>query len=89
MREQDHCIIIDSIPIFAADDTTSLAPKVDGVLFVMRNKFTSADTARHALELLYERQGKVLGLVFNRADTKSRSYKYYKYAKYHHSAKTA
>src|ERR1035441_656589 len=84
MRGQYDCIIIDSIPVFAADDTTSLAPKVDGVLFVMRNKFTSADTARHALELLYERQAKVVGLVFNRADTKSRSYKYYKYAKYYH-----
>jgi Mrp family chromosome partitioning ATPase/uncharacterized protein involved in exopolysaccharide biosynthesis len=87
MREQYDCVILDSIPVFAADDTTSLAPKVDGVLFVMRNKFTSADTARHALELLYERQAKVLGLVFNRADTKSRSYRYYKYAKYYHSEK--
>jgi Mrp family chromosome partitioning ATPase len=84
MREEYDCVILDSIPVFAADDTTSLAPKVDGVLFVMRNKFTSADTARHALELLYERQAKVLGLVFNRANSASRSYKYYKYAKYYH-----
>jgi Mrp family chromosome partitioning ATPase/uncharacterized protein involved in exopolysaccharide biosynthesis len=85
MREQYDCVILDSIPVFAADDTTSFAPKVDGVLFVMRNKFTSAGTARHALELLYERQAKVLGLVFNRANSASRSYKYYKYAKYYHS----
>jgi Mrp family chromosome partitioning ATPase len=84
MREQYDCVILDSIPVFAADDTTSLAPKVDGVLFVMRNKFTSADTARHALELLYERQAKIMGLVFNRANSASRSYKYYKYAKYYH-----
>ena len=46
MREQYDCVILDSIPVFAADDTTSFAPKVDGVLFVMRNKFTSAGTAR-------------------------------------------
>jgi len=85
MLEEYDCVIIDSIPVFAADDTTSLAPKMDGVLFVMRNKFTSADTARHALELLYERQAKIMGLVFNRADSASRSYKYYKYAKYYHS----
>ena len=88
MREDYDCVILDSIPVFAADDTTSLAPKVDGVLFVMRNSFTSADTARHALELLYERQAKVLGLVFNRANSASRSYKYYKYAKYYHSETT-
>jgi hypothetical protein len=37
------------------------------------------------MELLYERQAKVLGLVFNRADSAARSYKYYKYAKYYHS----
>jgi Mrp family chromosome partitioning ATPase len=88
MREDYDCVILDSIPVFAADDTTSLAPKVDGVLFVIRNKFTSADTARHALELLYERQAKVLGLVFNRANSASRSYKYYKYAKYYYSETT-
>lgn len=86
-REEFDCVILDSIPVFAADDTTSLAPKVDGVLFVVRNSFTSADTARHALELLYERQAKILGLVFNRADSASRSYKHYKYAKYYHSEK--
>jgi len=89
MREEYDCVILDSIPVFAADDTTSLAPKVDGVLFVMRNKFTSADTARHALELLYERQAKVLGLIFNRADAHSRGYDYYKYAKFYHNGKKA
>jgi Mrp family chromosome partitioning ATPase/uncharacterized protein involved in exopolysaccharide biosynthesis len=88
VRETFDCVIIDSIPVFAADDTTSLAPKVDGILFVVRNSFTSADTARHALELLYERQSKILGLVFNRADTTSHSYKYYKYADYYHKAKS-
>jgi non-specific protein-tyrosine kinase len=86
VRKQFDCVILDSIPVFAADDTTSLAPKVDGVLFVVRNSFTSAGAARHALELLYERQAKILGLVFNRADTTSRSYRYYQYADYYHSA---
>ena len=87
VRKEFDCVIIDSIPIFAADDTTSLAPKVDGVLFVVRHSFTSADTARHALEMLYERQVKVLGIVFNRANPTARSYRYYKYGEYYHSAK--
>jgi len=85
MREEYDCIIVDSIPVFAADDTASLAPKIDGVLFVVRNSFTVSRTARRALELLYERQAKVLGLVFNRTDALSRSYDYYKYAEYYHS----
>ena len=85
VRSQFDLVIFDSIPVFAADDTSSLAPKLDGVLFVVRNSFTSAGTARHALQLLYERQARILGLVLNRSDSHSRSYKYYKYAKYNHS----
>jgi hypothetical protein len=39
----------------AADDVTSLAPRVDGVIFV----------ARTSLDMLYQRKARVLGLVFN------------------------
>jgi capsular exopolysaccharide synthesis family protein len=85
MRAEYDCVVVDSIPIFAADDTTSLAPKMDGVLFVIRGSYTGTRTARRALELLYERQAKVLGLVFNRADASARSYEYYKYTKYYGS----
>ena len=35
-------IIIDSSPILAADDSTSLAPKIDATLFVVRLSYTSA-----------------------------------------------
>jgi capsular exopolysaccharide synthesis family protein len=87
LRAQYDCVILDSIPIFAADDTTSLAPKMDGVLFVVRGNYTRSRTARRALEQLYERQAKVLGLVFNRADASSRSYEYYKYVQYYSSGK--
>jgi len=51
---------------------------VDGTLFVVRSRFTRASVAREALELLYARQAKVAGLIFNRADSASRSYNYYK-----------
>jgi capsular exopolysaccharide synthesis family protein len=87
-RQFDH-VIIDSAPVFAADDATSLAPKMDGVLFVVRGSFTRAALARQALELLYQRQAKVLGLVFNRANSRAGSYYYYKYADYYQSAKGA
>jgi len=59
---------------------------VDGTLFVVRGNFSSVRQVREALELLHQRQAKVLGLVFNRADTSSRSYYYYKYAGYHGAA---
>ena len=74
---------MDSVPVFAADDTTSVAPKLDAVLFVVCGARTSSRVARQALELLYQRQTKILGLVFNRANSKARSYYYYKDKKYY------
>ena len=85
-QQFDH-IIIDSPPVFAADDATTLAPKVDGVLFVLRDAFTRARVARQALDLLYQRQAKVLGLIYNRANARAGAYYYYKYADYYYSAK--
>jgi capsular exopolysaccharide synthesis family protein len=81
-KEYDY-VIIDSCPIFAADDATTLAPKVDGTLFVVRSRFSSAKCVREALDLLAQRQAKVLGIIYNRAETSSRSHYYYKYADYY------
>ena len=78
----DH-VIIDSCPVFAADDVTTLAPLVDGTLFVVRSRFSQSRVVRDALDLLYQRQARVLGLIFNAADTKSRNYYYYKYHEYY------
>lgn len=58
-------VILDAPPVMAADDVTSLAPRADAVLFVLRAEHTSARVARASLEMLYRRQVSVLGLVFN------------------------
>jgi polysaccharide biosynthesis transport protein len=83
LRQQFDYVLLDSSPIFAADDATTLAPAVDGTLFVVRSRFSGARPVREALELLYHRQAKVLGVVFNQVDASARSYYYYKYADYH------
>ena len=70
-------ILLDSAPILATDDSTGLARKVDGVLFVVRGSFTSARMAREALNLLHQRQVNILGLIFNRAIASSADYYYY------------
>ncbi|MEY2429537.1 MAG: polysaccharide biosynthesis transport protein, partial [Verrucomicrobiota bacterium] len=87
LREQFDFVVIDSSPVFAADDATTLAPKVDATLFVVRSRFSRVGPVREALELLYQRQAKVLGVIFNQADASARSYYYYKYADYHAAAK--
>jgi polysaccharide biosynthesis transport protein len=83
LRERFDYVIIDCSPVFAADDSTTLAPKVDGTLFVVRSHFSRSGVVKEALDLLYQRQATVLGLILNRTDTSDRSYHYYKYSGYH------
>jgi polysaccharide biosynthesis transport protein len=82
-RERFDYVLIDSSPIFAADDAPTLAPKVDGVIFVVRARFSSARAAATALELLRQRQAKVLGLVYNRARSGRKEHYYYSYKDYY------
>src|ERR1043166_1047085 len=56
-------VLVDTAPVMAADDVTSLAPKLDGTIFVVRADYTSARLARAALDLLYQRQVKVIGQI--------------------------
>jgi succinoglycan biosynthesis transport protein ExoP len=85
-RQQFDHVIIDSSPVFATDDATTVAPKVDGVLFVVRSHFSRTSMIKEALELLYRRQARVLGLVMNRADSTDHAYNYYKDANYYSTA---
>jgi polysaccharide biosynthesis transport protein len=77
-------VILDTPPVMAVDDVTSLAPQLDGVLFVMRAEYTSARVAHAALDLLYQRQVRVLGLVFNAVQPgSSGSFAYHEYNDYY------
>ncbi|MCX6914004.1 MAG: hypothetical protein NT167_13295 [Verrucomicrobia bacterium] len=76
-------MILDTVPVMAADDVTSLAPHADGVIFLIRAEFTSARVARAALYSLYQRQVRVLGLVFNSARPAFEDYYYYRYRGYY------
>jgi len=76
-------IIIDSSPVLAADDTTSLAPKIDATLFVVRLSYTSARLIEKSLDLLYNRQVNVPGVILNCVDTSLPEYYYYQYSEYY------
>ena len=56
LAERFRLRLIDSSPVFAADDATTLAPKVDGTLFVVRSRASRASEVRQALDLLSQRQ---------------------------------
>lgn len=80
-------VIMDSSPVLAADDTASLAPKMDATLFVVRLGFTSAKMSRKALEILDKRQANVPGVILNFVDTTSPEFVYYQYPEYYHAPK--
>jgi capsular exopolysaccharide synthesis family protein len=76
-------VIIDSAPVMVADDTTSLAPKIDATIFVVRYGSSSMRTSRKAIELLQRRQANVLGLVCNDVEISAQEYYYYRYPEYY------
>ena len=73
-------VIMDSPPVLAADDAATLAPSVDGVLYVVRGTYTSARMVREGLDALRQRHARVLGLIFNRA--LSSPFEYHPYQRY-------
>jgi polysaccharide biosynthesis transport protein len=83
MYEFYDYVIFDSSPVLAADDTTSLAPKIDATLFVARLSYTSARLVKKGLELLYNRQVNVPGVILNFVDTSLPEYYYYQYSEYY------
>lgn len=76
-------IIVDSSSVLAADDTTSWAPKIDATLFIVRLSYTSARLTRKSLELLYNRQVNVRGMILNYVDTSLPEYYYDQYSEYY------
>src|SRR5260370_1315249 len=73
-------VIIDSSPVLAADDTTSIAPKIDATIFVVRLSYTSARLTKKALELLYRRQVNNHGVILHFFATSLPEFYYFQYS---------
>jgi len=89
MAEAYDYVIFDSAPVLVADDTGSFAPKLDAVFFVVRLSSTMARLSGKALDLLYDRQVNVGGVILNRASSNLKEYTYYNYASYYYTPKPA
>jgi succinoglycan biosynthesis transport protein ExoP len=83
LRAEYEFVIFDSAPTLVADDTPSFAPKMDAILFVLRQGFSSMRLTTRAIALLRQRQANVFGLVFNGLDVSHAEYGYYRYKEYH------
>jgi polysaccharide biosynthesis transport protein len=90
-REEFDFVIFDCPPLTAIDDTFSLIPFSDGVLFVVRSAQTSMRFAKNSLHAIRQRGAQILGLVLNGIAPDN---PYYYYQQYYHGyytreAKTA
>jgi Mrp family chromosome partitioning ATPase len=56
---------------------------MDGTIFLVRSHFSSARMTREALDMLAQRRARIIGVVFNMAESKGHDYKYYKYEEYY------
>ncbi len=83
IREAYDLVIFNSAPILATDDTTTLAPSIDGTIMVVRAFVTSARLAENSLNALYQRQAKITGLVLNSVSTEVSDYYHYRYSQYY------
>lgn len=81
-REYDY-VVLDSCPVFAADDATTVAPKVEATLFIVRSGYSRSNLVSQALDMLQRRQARLMGIVLNRVNGSNRSGSLYEYAEYH------
>jgi capsular exopolysaccharide synthesis family protein len=87
---QDHdLVLIDTPPVLSVTDAAALAPGMDGVILVARPGSTKLGAFSQTVEQLRGVGARILGVVLNDVEPKSRKYGYYynryysKYAYYY------
>lgn len=80
LEQRYDYIIFDSTPINIVSDAISLAPKTDGLVFVVREGSTRREDVQHALSACKFANIRILGAIINGVNSKhSRKYSYRKY----------
>jgi capsular exopolysaccharide synthesis family protein len=85
LREKYEYVIVDSPPVLAVTDPTAVAPRVDGVLLVMRLTRNARSASKRAREVLDSIGANVLGVIINgvgQGDRYGYGYGRYGYGKY-------
>lgn len=82
LREKYDYILLDTPPINMVTDAVVLAPKSNGVLFVVRAGQSERGMVVRAIEQLSYAQAKLLGFVLDDVAASGRGYGYGKYKRY-------
>ncbi|MBN1760080.1 MAG: polysaccharide biosynthesis tyrosine autokinase [Chitinispirillaceae bacterium] len=77
LRTKADIIIFDSPALLPVSDTITMAPKMDGVLFVVRTFWTPLKAAKQALNQLQRIGSRLYGGILNGASHSGKYYPYY------------
>lgn len=77
LKNESEIVIVDSPPIIAVTDATVLAPRVDGVLIVIKPGQTKLETAIQTVQQLRRVGANIVGIVINEVNPRSGRYGYY------------
>ena len=78
-KEEYEFVILDSAPLLALADTRLLAPKVSGVLLVVKNASIPREQFLHALSGI-RAGGNLIGVILNGVDLRTNGYYYNDYS---------
>jgi non-specific protein-tyrosine kinase len=81
VKKYAEVVILDSPPLMAVTDAAVLAPRVDGVLLVIKPGDTKLAACKLAVEQLRQVGANILGVVLNNVEMKRSGYKYANYYK--------
>lgn len=85
-HEKADIIVLDAPPVLAVTDASVLAPRVDGVLLVVKPGVTKLVACKQAVEQLNRVGAKILGVVLNDISIKRSSYRYAYYRGYYYDS---
>ncbi|MBO5340892.1 MAG: CpsD/CapB family tyrosine-protein kinase [Oscillospiraceae bacterium] len=93
LKEHYDYIFLDSPPVNMVTDAVVLAPKSDGVIFLVRAGRSERGAVVHAVEQLEYAKAKILGFVLNGVDVQRARYgyrkghyrRYFRYGKYQYA----
>jgi capsular exopolysaccharide synthesis family protein len=77
LSDEFRFVIIDSPPLHSVSDGLQIASMCDGALLVVRGGETPKGVIKQSLHQLDQVECKLLGVVLNRVETSTRSYKKY------------
>lgn len=79
LRDQFDFIILDSTPVLMVTDAVVVAPRVDGVIIVVKPSVTKRAELHHVIEQFKQVDARVLGVVVNDFDVGRSKYYYYRW----------